>query len=407
MATCAAAPGLLLIRRAWVPLVGRILLLVAALVWVETTLGLVAARQALGEPWLRMALILGTVALLSAVSALAFRTQSLRRRFSGALASGSSSAAAFLVVTGSLAVVQLLVENPMLLLERFLPGGGWLEILALGVYAAWLTEKMLDPDRQPIWRRRAWLLFSSVFFGQLLLGLAGLERLLMTGELHLPVPALIAAGPLFRGDGLFMPILFGATVLLVGPAWCSHLCYIGAWDQVAAAGRKRPRRLPSWTGRLRVALLLVVVIGAVGLRLAGVSAMVAGLLAAGFGLVGVAVMVSWSRRAGVMTHCVVFCPLGLLANLLGKLSLFRLRIRSECTGCLKCSAACRFGALSKNDIEHRRPGLTCSLCGDCVGRCEDRQIDYEIPVLGGLPARAGFVALVCAVHAAFLGVARI
>ncbi len=96
------------------------------------------------------------------------------------------------------------------------------------------------------------MFFSMVFFAQLLLGLAGIEKLLMTGKLHLPVPALIIAGPLFRGEGVFMLILFAATVLLVGPAWCSYLCYIGAWDNYAATAQKRPGRLPSWRPWLRM-----------------------------------------------------------------------------------------------------------------------------------------------------------
>jgi hypothetical protein len=40
-----------------------------------------------------------------------------------------------------------------------------------------------------------WTFFSVVFFAQLVLGLAGMPSMLMTGELHAPVPALILAGP--------------------------------------------------------------------------------------------------------------------------------------------------------------------------------------------------------------------
>ena len=54
------------------------------------------------------------------------------------------------------------------------------------------------------------------------------------GEMHLPVPALILAGPLYRGEGFFMLFLFLSTVLIVGPAWCSWLCYVGAWDNVSS-----------------------------------------------------------------------------------------------------------------------------------------------------------------------------
>lgn len=88
---------------------------------------------------------------------------------------------------------------------------------------------------------RVWLMFSGVFFAQLVLGLLGAERFLMTGNLHLPVPAVILAGPLCRGEGFFMLILFLCTVLIVDPAWCGWLCYIGAWDNVAASAR-RPRK---------------------------------------------------------------------------------------------------------------------------------------------------------------------
>jgi len=77
----------------------------------------------------------------------------------------------------------------------------------------------------------------------LITGLLGAERLLMTGKLHLPVPALVLAGPLYRGEGFFMLILivFLVTVMFVGPAWCSWLCYVGAWDNLAASSR-RPQK---------------------------------------------------------------------------------------------------------------------------------------------------------------------
>ena len=86
-----------------------------------------------------------------------------------------------------------------------------------------------------------------MFFAQFVFGVAGVERLLMTGQLHVPVPAVVVAGPLYRGEGLFMPILFAATLLLVGPAWCSYLCYVGSWDGLAATARRHAgpsRRAP-------------------------------------------------------------------------------------------------------------------------------------------------------------------
>ena len=149
-----------------------------------------------------------------------------------------------------------------------------------------------------MWLRRLWTLFSIVFFSQVAVGLLGAERFLMNGELHLPIPAMIIAGPLYRGDGLFRPILFLATVLFVGPAWCSYLYYIESWDLNSAVTRERP--LPSKVNSFWIRLVIVAVIAcvAVALRLAGVSSFVATWLGAGFGVVGVGLIVTVSRRGG-------------------------------------------------------------------------------------------------------------
>ncbi len=320
------------------------------------------------------------------------------------------------LVLGLLVPVQLLVRPPMLLLERFWTGAGWIEVLLLAVYAGLVTVRMLDPRRQARWRRRIWLLFSAVFFGQLVVGLLGESRMLMNGDLHLPIPAMVFAGPLFRGEGLFMPLLVLSTVLIAGPVWCSHLCYIGAWDQQAAeskrasGSRRRPRTLPGWARYLRWLILLLVAGAAVGLRVAGVPTSIATLVGAGFGVLGVVVMVAWSKRTGTMTHCVVFCPLGLLVNLLGKLSVFRLRIADGCDECGACRRSCRYDALRKSDIRRRRPALSCSLCGDCVGTCPSGQLGFGLAWLReprGSGLRAVQIAVAIALHAAFLGTARI
>ncbi len=318
-----------------------------------------------------------------------------------------SRLAAAAVAGGLLAVVQAKVARPMLLAERFLPGAGWIELALLAAYAGWLAGKMQDARASATWRRRVWLLFSVVFFGQLLLGLAGCERLLMTGKLHLPIPALIVAGPLYRGEGFFMPTLFLTTLLLVGPAWCSHLCYIGSWDLVASRKQRRPQLLPRWRGPARAGILALVAAAALGLRLLGAGPGVALVAGAAFGLAGVAVMLLFSTRTGAMVHCTVFCPIGLLATTIGKLSPFRMRIAPGCSRCNACSRACRYDALRPEHIAKSRPGLSCTLCGDCVAACHSRSIEYRFLGLPARRARAVFIVLVAALHAVFLGVARI
>lgn len=315
--------------------------------------------------------------------------------------------AAFAVAAGLLTAAQLApTARPLLLLERFIPGSGWLEVVLLAVYAAWVAGKMLDPTAQPRWRRRVWLVFSVFFFVQLLVGLLGVDTFLMTGELHLPVPALIIAGPLFRMEGLFMLILFCSTALLVGPAWCSHLCYVGAWDHAASRARKPPRPLPAWNRALRWAMLILVPVTALGLRAAGATTVTAGGLALAFGLLGVAVMMVGSRRFGAMAHCVVFCPIGLLADLLGKLSSFRVAIGDQCTGCLTCAGVCRYDSLNEAQLKKKRPALNCTLCGDCVGGCPEGQLHYTLAGRAAPAVRPTFIVLVAVLHAVFLGVAR-
>lgn len=314
-------------------------------------------------------------------------------------------AAGFLTFT-ILVIVQLAVSRPVLIAERLLPGAGWLEIALLSCYAVFLVRKMANPRLSAKWRSRIWLWFSAVFFIQLALGIAGFERFLMTGELHLPVPAVIIAGPLYRGEGLFMPILLGATLLLVGPAWCSYLCYLGAWDDRAARALRKPRSLPRWRRTLQVTIGLGTVATALGLRLAGAQPTAAILLGGVFGLVGVAIMLWWSRRTGQMTHCIAWCPIGALATWFGRLSPFRLRIGAACNDCGACTTFCRYDALTEHDIAQRRPGATCTLCGDCIRSCKDRVIEYRLPGLSADPSRLTFLVLVVSLHAVFMGLAR-
>jgi polyferredoxin len=266
---------------------------------------------------------------------------------------------------------------------------------------------MIDSAQSSRWRKRIWVLFSVVFFSQFIIGLAGFEKFLMSGQLHLPIPAMIVAGPLYRGARFFMPILFGSTVFLSGAAWCSYLCYIGSWDALAAERTKKPKPMPRRIQPIRIGILAAVVGTSIILRIIGVPSAVATCLGISFGLVGVGVMILWSRKKGAMAHCITYCPIGILANWLGKLSPFRLRIKDACTECQLCRLACRYDALNKEDIQKRKPGGSCTLCGDCLGSCKDGWIEYSFLGLKPNHARTMFVVLVVVLHAVFLGVARI
>ena len=75
---------LLAIRKKWVVLLFRTLLFLGTVEWVRTIWTLAAIRMEFGEPYLRMAIILGVVALFTFLSAFVFNSKRLRNRFSEA-----------------------------------------------------------------------------------------------------------------------------------------------------------------------------------------------------------------------------------------------------------------------------------------------------------------------------------
>jgi len=316
-------------------------------------------------------------------------------------------AGVFLTVVFLLFFVQWKVENPMLLAERFLKGGGWFEVFAVGLYGAMVAWHMQDPGKVARWRKYTWFAFSIVFFSQLLLGLLLSDIFLMSGKLHLPVPMMILAGPIYRGHTSVMTILFLSTVILSGPAWCSHLCYFGAIDNIAASGKTR-RGPIRYKWALKWTVLLLVIAGAVVLRLMKVPVLSATLLAGGFGILGLGIILIISRREGRMVHCTSYCPIGTVVNLTHKVNPFRMYIdNSSCTSCMICTSSCKYDALNQDDVKARRPGSTCTLCGDCVSTCHAGSIKYRFLKLSPDQSRNLYLLITISLHAATMALARI
>lgn len=72
---------LLFLRKPWVPRVIQVVLLLGAVEWIVTLYSVAQLRIASGMPWTRMAIILGVVALFTALSSLVFRSEALKNRF--------------------------------------------------------------------------------------------------------------------------------------------------------------------------------------------------------------------------------------------------------------------------------------------------------------------------------------
>lgn len=74
-------PLVLLARRSWAVRVMQVALLLGTFIWVRTAWSLASDRAALGEPWGRLVLILGTVAAVTLLSVFVLETGPFRRRY--------------------------------------------------------------------------------------------------------------------------------------------------------------------------------------------------------------------------------------------------------------------------------------------------------------------------------------
>ena len=72
----------LALRKTWVPWLTQLVLLLGTIEWVRTLYSGVQIKIAHGDSWMRYAIILGAVALFTALSCLVFRNKSLRKRYS-------------------------------------------------------------------------------------------------------------------------------------------------------------------------------------------------------------------------------------------------------------------------------------------------------------------------------------
>lgn len=73
--------GLLFVRRWWVARLMQFVLVLGALEWLRTVVMLVQQRMAIGEPYLRMAVILGIVVAVTIGAALLFQVKDLKATY--------------------------------------------------------------------------------------------------------------------------------------------------------------------------------------------------------------------------------------------------------------------------------------------------------------------------------------
>ncbi|WP_418735264.1 4Fe-4S dicluster domain-containing protein, partial [Desulfovibrio sp.] len=115
-----------------------------------------------------------------------------------------------------------------------------------------------------------------------------------------------------------------------------------------------------------------------------------------------------SRKLGIPVYCCGICPLGMTANLLARLSPWRLRRNGHCTGCRACARVCRYGALRLDgDGRVAGPGWRCTLCRDCMSVCRHRALEIRCCGQGGAWVEQALLCSLSVLHTLFLFTGRV
>ena len=76
-----AFPFLLLIKKPWVPKVFQIALILGTLEWLRSLYFYIQAYEQSGQSWTKLLVIIGSVTLFTALSALVFNNKAIRKRY--------------------------------------------------------------------------------------------------------------------------------------------------------------------------------------------------------------------------------------------------------------------------------------------------------------------------------------
>jgi hypothetical protein len=79
--TCIVFTFLLFIKRSWIARLIQLMLVLGSLEWIRTLYFFAEERKVMGEPWTRLVIILGGIALFTALSALIFQIRSMKEHY--------------------------------------------------------------------------------------------------------------------------------------------------------------------------------------------------------------------------------------------------------------------------------------------------------------------------------------
>lgn len=377
--------------------------------WGAATRDLAVLRAHMGAPWMRGALILCLVASMTALGAVYTLRKAIRQKKESPGEPVVLQTVAFLLIFAALYALRA-TKPDVLLLERFSPRFGGMQIFLLAWYGGYIVDKLHNYRTSRKARKTIWLIFTLVFFGQLGLGVFGIPGVALSDALHIPIPAFIFFAPAYRGSFSMMPFLLIGATLLAGSAWCSLLCYFGSIEANLPSA-KIIKKAPPWLETAirygRPAILVAGCGTALALRYFGVTTEASLSLAAVFAALSFAIMLFVSKKYTGMVHCTAFCPIGWVVNLMGKLSPWRITVdKRMCDGCGACEKVCSYRAIHAENRERGGAGFSCSLCRDCIGVCPHNAIAVKNFLLPSRLSNGVFTVIVVVLHVLFLTAAR-
>ncbi len=156
---------MLWLHSAWLRFAGAVALMTAGYGWAATASMLIQSRMVVDADWHRLALIMGGVILFTCFSmVLLLGDRAAQRYHRNADTAGLQAVTFILAVMLLWSIRQRAWDMSPLLLERFLPEWGGLEVVLAGVYAAWNSRVLyiLVSTRHPL---HIWLLFLAQLAG--------------------------------------------------------------------------------------------------------------------------------------------------------------------------------------------------------------------------------------------------
>jgi polyferredoxin len=215
---------------------------------------------------------------------------------------------------------------------------------------------------------RRWLLLTSV----IALGF-------IIGGLLCPISA-VQNVILKAGTGYVLMFLVPSlTAVLAGRLFCGYVCPFGALQELVHLRRFALRIPERWMRILRwipFALLSYLAIRALVGRVETLSGWTP--FKAFFTYGGTSLAITLSSLFVVSSifvfrpFCRVLCPLGAWLSLVSRLTLFNIRVGSQCVSCNRCEESCDSGAIENGRVRFS----DCLLCGECIHACPVRDLRF-------------------------------